>query len=410
MDFKKLFAVIGTVYCACLVACTSQAPSDHSDEHIIGNPTSAVSSLSVQNGNEPQNLVMFDKTVRRIHQFDLSTMQHIRSFEVHNPKDDHYVVYNQNGNYVVDLSLKGLSIFNKYNQANNQPIHFEGKPQSVAFDPSNGYLIVYDDLMSVGILKLDPNGEVLKSWVGGAVVSGNESISAGDVNSAGQLILALSDNSMVVVDIEQTLTQQKWVFTKFATTLTDIRWMAPLTQNPQQVLIRSADKIVLMDIGAQSILSSYDITDDVIKMSKFNDPHVILRSGSTFKVVYAASSTVQVKTLYLKSGGFDADSIMNSNLDLTRDTWSFVDTTKNISSIFNNLDETRADRRFKRYRFSDLLATNNKQIPSQTQVELSTGYIFTLFPSELGYAVRYDMNSDDQLEAKLFNLNYIPAN
>jgi hypothetical protein len=418
MDFKKLFSVLVLVCFTGLAACTGQIAGDDSDDHGIGEKTTNTSSLITVDGTEPQNVVIFDKTVRRIHQFDLATMKHVRSFEVMNPGDEHFVLYSQNGNYIVDMSMKGLSIFNKYNQANHRPITFEGKPKSAAFNDVKGLLVVYDDLMTVGILKLDPNGEVLDKWKNGFGIGGNSTISSGDLNADGKLVLAMSSGEFAVVDIDGTLalqgTNRHWVYSSFATNLVDVKWVAALRQDPNRVLVRSAAEIALVDLSTQSVISRMNITDDVVKVSRYNDPHVIMRNSSAIKVVYVDGAQLKVKQFILGARNYSINGILNSNLNLTTDHWTFVDTSRRVRNIFNDLDETRTDRQFRRFLFNNSnngpLSTENKAVPSDAQIELSTNFIFSLYPSELGYAVRSDINTDEKVEAKLFNLEYIPAN
>jgi hypothetical protein len=411
MDFRKLFAAMGFIYCVGLVGCGANSLDTGDSDHLIGNPTKSVSALSSPDEGEAQNLVIFDKTVRRIHQFDVTNMKHIRSFGVRNPGDEHFVLYGQSGNYIVDLSLKGISIFNKYDQATHQPIKLQGTPASAAFLPSKGLLIVYDDLMSVGMLKLNSNGEVLGSWVGGPSVAGFSTIAAGDLNEDGKLILAMSDGSVVVADPEQSMTQKSWIKEPpINTGLVSIKWLAPLPLTPSQVMIRASGKIALLDLTTKTIISSYDIVDEVAKLSKFNDPHIVLSNGNAVKVVYAENSQIKEKALYLHTKKFEMNYLMSSNLDLANDTWSFVDTKEPVSYFFNDLDVAKKNRRFVRYRFSDTLATQNMTVANDTQVEIARGFIFALYPSELGYAVRYEVETESTSELKLFNLKYIPAN
>lgn len=72
-------------------------------------------------------------------------------------------------------------------------------------DPLRVILVTYDDGSSVAMLKLDANGNVTAKWSGGPVLDNGTgtppSISAGDVDDAGQLILGLSDNSIAVVNL-----------------------------------------------------------------------------------------------------------------------------------------------------------------------------------------------------------------
>ncbi|HEY8270737.1 MAG TPA: hypothetical protein VIG33_07590 [Pseudobdellovibrionaceae bacterium] len=411
MDFKKTLVIFGAIYCAVMAGCGVNSLSDKTSDNIIGNPTQSVTTLSTPDEGESQNLVIFDKTVRRIHQFDLTSMKHVRSFAVRNPEEEHFVLYGQNGNYIVDLSFKGLGIFDRSNQVNHQPIKFQGVPKSAAFLPSKGLLIVYDDLMSVGMLKLDINGEVLGSWVGGASIVGTNSIAAGDLNEEGKLILALSDGSVIVVDPEQSMTKKSWMIESvFNTELSNIKWVAPLPKTPNQILIRSSSKLSLLELNSKTIISSYDIFDEVVKLSKFNDPHIVMNNGNEVKVAYVEKSQIKVKTFYLhKMKSFEMNYLMSSNLDLVKDTWSFVDTKEVVNYFFNDLDQSKKDRRFVRYRFSDALAIHNMPVANDTQVEIADSFIFALFPRELGYAVRYEVETGNASPLERFNLKYIPV-
>ncbi|MBC7371008.1 MAG: hypothetical protein H7326_05545, partial [Bdellovibrionaceae bacterium] len=86
MDFKNWIGGLVIIYIAWTSAgCTAGINSEHGDEYGIGSKPTAVSSLSVPNGEEPQSIVIFDKTVRRIHQFEASSLKHVKSLEVRNP-------------------------------------------------------------------------------------------------------------------------------------------------------------------------------------------------------------------------------------------------------------------------------------------------------------------------------------
>jgi len=411
MDFKKLLFITGLALCTGLVSCTYRPlGEDPDDNNIIGNAPKNVAALTTPDEGQSQSLVIFDKAVRLIHQFDLTEMKHVRSFGVRNPELDHYVLYGNNGNYIVDLSEKGLSVFNRYDQVTHNPVKFQGKPISAAFLPSKGLVVVYDDLMSVGLLKLNNNGDVEKHWLGGAAIANGGTIAAGDLNDNGQLILALSDNTVVVVNPEASMDAKDWVTTTpIATGLTGIKWLAPIPKTPNQVLIRSSGKISLLDVSTQAIISSYDITDDVTKVSKFNDPHVVMQNSSQVKVAYVKNSQIEVKTFYFHTGKFAMNYLMSSNLDLTKNTWSFVDTKEPVSYFFNDIDAAKKNRRFVRYDFAQVVATHEMSVDNDTQVEIAEDFIFALFPHTLGYAVRINIDTEQRSELSKFNLKFIPA-
>ncbi|MGZ3748875.1 MAG: hypothetical protein ACXWRE_15515 [Pseudobdellovibrionaceae bacterium] len=411
MDFKKIILALSLIQTLFLIGCVGYRAEDKTADNIIGNPTQNVTSLHTPDEGEFRNIVLFDKVVRRIHQFDLTNMQHVRSFAVRNPSAEHFVLYGQNGDYIIDLSTKGLSIFDKNGQANHQPIQYLGTPQSAAFLPSKGLLVVYDDLTSVGLLKLDNQGKVLGTWVGGSTVVDIRTIAAGDLNEDGKLVLALNTGQIVVVDPEKSIAQKTWVVeSTFNTELSDIKWVAPLPKSPHLVFLRAAGTLALIDLNLKAQISSYTVADEIVKLSKLNDPHVVMESGNAVKIAYVEESQIKEKTFYIgKTKYFEMKYLMSSNLDLDKDTWSFVDTTENVNYFFNDLDKVQKGRRFIRYRFSDSLALYNVPVANDTQVEIAENFIFSLFPRELGYALRYDLETEHQSSLERFNLKYIPA-
>jgi hypothetical protein len=165
-----------------------------------------------------------------------------------------------------------------------------------------------------------------------------------------------------------------------------------------------------LDLTTKTIISSYDIQDSVTKLSKFNDPHVIMQTGSVVKVAYVKNSAVQVKTFYTNVGKLQMNYLLSSNLDLTKNTWSFVDTTERTDYFFfNDVDASKKDRHFVRYDFDNVVATHEMNVANDTQVEIADDFIFALFPRALGYGVRYDIDTERQSELARFNLKYIPA-
>lgn len=414
MVFKRavfLFAVLFGLWG--LVGCTGGYTSlEGEDNHNIGNITKSVAPLQATEDGEAQSLVMFDKVVRRIHQFDLLTMKHIRSFAVRNPGEDHHVLYGNNGNYIIDLSLKGLSIFDEFDRAHHQPLRLQGAPKSAAFLPSKGLLVVYDDLMSVGLLKLGDSGEVLNKWLAGPVVAQGASISAGDLNADGKMILGLNNGSLVMVeDLEACMREKSWGSpTLLLSGLGNIKWIAPLRAQSHQVLVRTESQLLLVDIDQKSQIASYNLSGTVLKLSKYEDPHVVMESEGKIKLLFVANSQIQERVYIPHVKVFEIYSLLSSRLDLEKEAWSFVDTKESVQFLFNDPDLTQKQRRFVRYRLNEGgVATHNEPVADNTQIELAYDYLFALYPSELGYAVRHNLMDGAKSELKFFNLKYIPA-
>jgi hypothetical protein len=429
MDSKHLGFLTRLFLCGGLIALSaacSQGPDiDHASDYNIGNPLQSISSMTTQDGGEAQQVVLFDKLLRRIHQFDLGSMQALRSFAVRNPEQDHYVLNGKNGNYLIDLSLQTLTIYNQYNQANYQPFptKMQGKPKGAYFDPNSGVFVVYDDLQTVGMMTLDPHGEVLKADTFGATVvpGSTATIAAGDVDSSGDLILSMTDNSIVVVDIMKTLSgvgvnANGWNVKKvFTVPLSDILWLAPLPLSApgadQLILARSNDKISVINTNTGTVDSSYTIASGrVEKLSKYADPHAVVRNDRQATIVFARDGVIETKTFIVTPGPNQIYSVLSSTLSLAKDSWSFVDTTTSVRGIFNDLEETHDSRHFKRYALTRGIATHNVAIDNEPQIEISSTFIFALFKDELGYAERINVSTEEKKTVQRFNLHYIPAN
>src|SRR5437868_6460692 len=109
MRSKLLLATIMTI---AITACTGPTP-DTSQYHTIGKPLTAVTSMTNELGQDETKVALYDKTVDRIDVFDLTQPgAKPLSIEPVAPGGKHYELYEPNGNYVIDLCQKHMSIFN----------------------------------------------------------------------------------------------------------------------------------------------------------------------------------------------------------------------------------------------------------------------------------------------------------
>lgn len=412
MDFKKLWIV--AIVLALTTACS---PTDHGaeeDEDIIGKKVSSISDISMDSEEREQSsIALFDETTRKIHQFDLQNMKHIRALDVKNPQDEHFVLQDSNGEFVVDLTAKHISIYTNSGQAQHNPVQFVGEPISAAFRPDLGYIILYDDLMSVSILKVNAFGSVTKATVLGPILGDDTTIVSGDINDSGELILAMSDNTLAIVDLETTLNTGNWVYSSISTSFNDMKWISPVPGHPEQILIRSFQTMALMDVNTQTVLSELTLSDGDYRIKKYSkaiDPHIIFQEpvdswshgyGET-QLAYVQDS--QIKTRLMKQAH---PYISISRLDLNRNTWTYVDVQKELTWNYNDLNHVRESRRMNQYRFSDLAAISSESLPDTARLKMAAHYIFALFPSELGYAQRIDISNNEIVELRLFNLRHI---
>ncbi len=372
-----------------------------SDENIIGNKLENVSSLKTSAGNDSSTAVLFEPLVEKIYQFNLDQMSLVRALNVLNPNQPHYILHDTVGNYIIDLSVKHISIFDKNSNPQHNPIRFFGKPVSAAFRPELGTLVMYDDLQTAGIVQMSANGVVQKSAVFGSIVSNDKTIMAGDLLEDGNLVLALSDSSLAEINVAQSLAQNSWSSRLQPTGLTEIQWVAPVPSKPRLIFVKSKNQVSLYDLDSHSVLSSVSLTGYIEKYSKTFNPHILERIDSrTLKLIYTDGISIQTRILNQQY-----KSILTSDLDLMKNTWSFVEVKVVFSDSYsNNINLYNYNREIIRYRVSDMAALQSKAIPDRAQVKLASDYFFCLFPSDLGYASKNSILDDATSVIKNFNV------
>lgn len=387
-----------------LTGCGAGAPEQHPDEYIVGQPLSEISGLTDDQGKDSTSMAIYDSNVGRIHQFNLTSMTLERSLSVINPGIEHYVLYHDVGNYVIDLSTKHISVFNHVGRAQHQPIRMMGTPKSAAFRPSLGYLVLYDDQHSVGIMKLNDQGDVSNAWVGGPLLADGATIMSGDVDEKGRLVLALTGGTIAVVDLQQTLFGRRWDFQTFNVNLTDVKWIAPVPGSPDHYLANAQEGIALIDVVAKTV-SVTRIPDgfEVRKMSKVIDPHIILQNDQEIRLLFVRGGTIQSIPSFKQS-----TNMLASHLNLKTGTWTFIDSTSPRWSFFEIPNADKKSRVIKRYEVNGMGGLGTFGIPDDATVQLMERSYLVLYPSKLGKASTFSLVGDTQVDAKDgFNVPYI---
>lgn len=404
MGFKNLFLFSFSVF---LFACGGKDISIDLDEYLIGVKVDKISSLTNAEGDDADQIVIYDEMKQRIHQFNLNDMKHIRYLNVEKPQKKHAVVAQEKGHFIIDMYDENLAIYNKAGQVEKNPINLVGEPVSVAFRPELSLFIIYDSLNSIGVLQMDVSGNVLKSRVIPPLVN-NSSILAGDLLASGNLVLSLSDGTIAVIDTAQTLDlpkgQKPVVPVQFASPVTRISWIAPIRDNPNQIFVKGETEIAIIDLVTKAKVDSMTLTGSSLeKISKSFDPHMISRSNTVsgeINLFYVQNAKIIKRTLQ-KQGLY----LLSSQLNLTKDRWSFIETSKTSYSGYydNSANQFKTDRLQKMFSPSDMTALKKMSVPDQAQVLLSSSSLFALFPADLGHAVRYDVMSGEAKVADGFN-------
>lgn len=369
----------------------------------IGKPLQSESAMSDTTGSDRTQIAMFDKSIRLIHEFDLTSMGVVRTFEVAQPEKEHSVLFDQATGMIADFSEAHVDLYDRAGNRTSDPVLMAGNPKSAAYDPVHGYLVVYDDMNSVGVLQIDANGSPIARFTGGPIMQNDLSLTAGDLLDDGSLVVGLNDGTLCRIDINATLAQQHWVFTHVATTLGSMNWIAPVHGFTDRVLTMSGSTVALVSLNDGSVISSKPLTGRLAFQSKIKDPHVIVDDGTHLTALYTDGSTVRAHSLNLV-----ADMIQGSRLSVSEDTWSLVTSSSQTSWTYANGIETEPkDRVLRKYRMSDLAALKKKPLPDTAQIDVAGHYIFAMFPqAPLGYGQRLDVDDDSVSELRMYNARY----
>ncbi len=373
----------------------------------IGKPLASSSAQSDSNGSDRTEVVVFDKNVRLIHHFDLSHLSVINTLEVEHPEASHTVLFDQTTGMIADFSDFHITVFDHTGARTVDPVKLTGHPKSAALDSAHGILVVYDDMNTVGLLLLNPDGSPGAKWLGGPLLQNDTSLTAGDLIDDGSLILALSDGSLAKVDVVQSIALQSWVFKSVSTSLGRMKWVAPVHGFNDRVLVLTDTALSLVSLINGSVFAQHviDASDRVAFESKTKDAHIVLQSGSQLSAVYSDGITIRIKPIDLLT-----DLILSSRLCLAEDSWSLVTSDSAVSWTYGPSEVETKDRELRKFRFSDFAALKKMALPDQAQLDISEAYIFALYPtSPLGYGERISIQDGQRVAIKMFNAGHIPG-
>lgn len=414
MRSKIFFLTSAVIASSLLVSCgykESQRPgTDHSEDNIIGTNLAGVSAVTGESGTDQNKIAMYDATVCRIHQFNLTTNRWERALKPRILGGDHKVMFDPSGNYVIDVVEASFTVFNKDGVGQDPGVTFAGKPKTASFRPSLGYMVMQDDSKTAALVKINGAGNVTGNSTLGQIVYGNVTMLAGDIDDFGTLVLALSDGKIALVDIAQTVSNNTWTITdSFASTLTDINWLAPMHDGSHQILVKTREdsngdsRIAIFDTVTKAMVGSPYVVPSsrkIIKTSKFYDPHFIVRDDkdandptAVSTLVYAQGGVIQTKLMTNK-----IRNILSSRINITDGTWAIVDT--DVWRIwdswtwhwyhrvaFDDYNIVKSGRVFQLFSLPQGMALLKRYtVADTTDLQIGQNTIFQLYPSKLGLA------------------------
>ncbi len=364
-------------------------------KYLIGEPLVQTINEGVAISEDERTAVFFDDRVGYFHLIDLGSMTLKNSIEAEPQNKKSTVYVNHDGKYFVAFASKSLAIYDVNGLKTLNPLNFQGTPISVALSQSQDFLVVYDDLGSVGILNLSESGEVTGSFLGGPVVTGNQQILAGDIDSKNTLILALSEGSFSFIDLGRTIEQQQYVLETRELGYEEVSWIAPL-KDSDLMMMTSKNEIILYDMAANTEIEKMSFSDvgNSLFLSKSPTPHVLVRSSSTQISVIFPDSSQHLSSANIAHATQEYQ-IIGSRLDSTQN---------NISLVLNGFLENV---RHVKLRLSDNLVVSSRDMVGDIRVRQADDFIFVKYPSPLGYLEKLSLSSENNMTLKKFNLPYL---
>jgi len=353
----------------------------------IGSPIEENSTLVTQSGIKSTEFFAYDETVKMIHKFDVSSMKVLWSHKASGESDEtRGLVGDPDGKYVIELTKKSIIVINEDGEVNRNPFAFQGTPVSAAYNAASGYLIVYDDLQSVGIAKLNSKGKFTSSVLLGPLISENSQIYAGDIDDAGRLILSMSDKTLVVVNLAETLTTGAWVSTAIGSTDEEVNWIAPSNVLDKHVLATSTSKVYLINYGTGSVIDSAEV-NSVDMRSKRGEPHVV-------------GGDISTKTLYYVKADGTLTQRPTDNLS-SQVEMSLFDSTAETIMVWDGSSTVL------KYRLSDNLVVGERTILGGLNVDLGSDFFIVSYDAGLGLLEKHLYDSESEQRLSGYNLEYL---
>ncbi|RYZ82932.1 MAG: hypothetical protein EOP04_21025, partial [Proteobacteria bacterium] len=266
--FRNLcFLVLAFLPLACSVG------DDHG-KHIIGSPINQINPRAFQlfeEGSE-QRFYSFDNYGKRMIFIDPVRKNVEFSADLgERGLGQAWLAANEN---LYSFHIKGGSVFVVKSGAIEpvEVIKVAGSIRSYAADEKEGYYAFVDEFFSMALLKVGADGNVLSQWTGGSIINGVSNVVAGEMLAGGKLALLTDQQSILIVDINQTLVNQAWVYEEIPGGFKSPSWLGKVDGRNDRVLVLDEDSLDLIDLANRVVVASESIKN--VSVSKGGRDHV----------------------------------------------------------------------------------------------------------------------------------------
>jgi hypothetical protein len=362
---------------------------------LVGDPLTSQTSLYDGQGNQTTILQFIDHASNRIIKADVKDMEILGAVSQQLAGDEIYIANGYESKFSIVFSKNDLQIVRSEGDRTENPFDFQGEPVSADFGIESGYFVMQDDLRSIGVMKLSQSGKLEKSWLGGSLLDEEKNISAGDIDSRGNLLLALSDGSFAAADLADVLKKKKWTYTDIDSDLRDPLWVAPGSDRYSLVVGESSAQVI--DTESMSVVDAQDFpspSSDIVGMSKAKTPHFIVTDPTNDRL----------ELWYLNAEGtIDTLELLDVEYDTYESSVFDVESQELLVMFSNGIDGVRT---VTKLRLSDNLVVIKRELSPEGDAILSDPYVFIDRKASLGYLESYDLDTKESKVAQGFNFDY----
>lgn len=395
MEYKIFFLLTIFWISSCNIDSPNTDPGKGVD--MVGDPLTFYFPRYASRG---KNQVMaYDPRSLRVHKFDLTAMSLTASIKLDTELESN-LLSADSSDYVLDVTDRGVYIIQNDGTRSLSPLTLAGKPFTAAFDPNENTFAVTDDLNSIGLLKLEKNGTVIGSWVGGPIIEG-ALVRAGAMLSDNRLAVSTSDSKLLVIDVTASIERKSWSYEVIDLGDYTFNWLNGVPGQDNLIIATTPDnRIELFDITTNNVLQSRQLleTQQIAYRFRLNTPHIYV-IGDVAELVYADADQA-LASLALISVSFQL-SLVESILEVDQDRVTVIDGTNPSLNSFSKQTVYRL-------RLSDGLVLTSLTSENDVRTAITSDYIFYQYDSPLGFVERKDYSPiGGSSELKGFNLEYL---
>ena len=317
-----------------------------------------------------------------------------------NSETSHVLLSDAHGKYFLDMSDENLRIIKSNGDITENPIDFSGTPVSASYNDQLGWLAILDDLRSIAILKLNESGEVDASAVFGTKLDDDSLIIAGDINSNGELIVALDNETLATINLTDSIANDVWDFVAWDMLSYTPNWLAHDSMSNHLTLVAGDDNISLINTDNRSLIDTIELAVDesIIHREKGAIPHIIVNNESGERIIYI-NNDGELRSTSLPT------LLDSAQLSLTRSLLN--DDRSQLTVILDNSDKNDGARHFFKVRMSDNLVIQDMSFSKTEKMLLGENMAISIFDSALGLVEKINFDDETSESISGFNLKHL---